>query len=484
MARRYDLLIRGAAIVDGTGAPSFPGDVGINADRIVSVGDLSASSADEEVLACGMMLAPGFIDAHTHDDRAILGTPSGMQSKLTQGVTTVVVGNCGISLAPHRMQRQPPAPLDLLGGPESWEFDSFGAYAQRLVRRPPVVNAVALIGNMSLRAAAMAFDFDRAATDLECARMRDRLAAALDEGASGFSTGLWYPPSRHAPTQEILAVAEALRESQGLYVTHLRDESHNVIASIEEALGIGRQTGAAVVVSHHKCALPENFGRSRETLAHIDAASATQEIAFDVYPYAATSTALLPQILRDDFEVRISWSAPHPEAAGRMLSEIAREWGVDNQAAARRLIPASAIYFSLDEADVRRIVAHPKSMIGSDGLPHDDRPHPRLWGTFPRVLGHYARELGLFSMEMAVHKMTGRTAEVFGLVDRGSIREGAYADLVMFDPENVRDRATFESPTLPAEGILRTWVNGEQCYVQGEDLKSPAAGRLLTRRRR
>ena len=483
MARRYDLLIRDAVIVDGTGAPSFRGDVGIEADRIASVGDLSASSADAEVLANGMMLAPGFIDAHTHDDRAILGTPAGMLCKLSQGVTTVVVGNCGISLAPHRMHRQPPAPLDLLGGPELWEFDSFGAYAERLARHPPVVNAVALIGNMSLRAAAMAFDFDRAATDQECARMRDRLAAALDEGASGFSTGLWYPPSRHAPTQEILAVAEALRQAQGLYVTHLRDESHGVIASIEEALDIGRHSGAAVVVSHHKCALPENFGRSRETLAHIDAAALTQEIAFDVYPYAATSTTLLPEILRDDFEVRISWSAPHPEAAGRMLSEIAREWGVDNRVAAGRLIPASAIYFSLDEADVRRIVAHPKSMIGSDGLPHDDRPHPRLWGTFPRVLGHYARELGLFSMEMAVHKMTGRTAEVFGLVDRGVIRAGAYADLVIFDPERVQDRATFESPTLPAQGILRTWVNGEQCYVQGEDFKGPAAGRLLTRRR-
>ena len=483
MARRYDLIIRGAAIIDGTGAPAYQGDVAVAADRIAAVGDLSGSSADEEVLAGGMTLAPGFIDAHTHDDRAILGPLADMQCKVSQGITTVVIGNCGISLAPHRMLRRPPPPLDLLGGPECWEFDSFAAYAQRLSLHPPAVNAVALIGNMSLRIQAMEHDTERAATDKECVRMRDQLAAALREGASGFSTGLWYPPSQHAPTEEILAVGEALREARGVYVTHLRDETNDIIASLEEAFTVGRVTGAPVVVSHHKCALPENFGRSRETLACFEAAGEQHEVAFDAYPYAATSTALLPHVLRDDLEVRISWSLPHPQAAGSMLSEIAREWAVDQRTAAARLLPASAVYFSLDEGDVRRILAHPKCMIGSDGLPHDQQPHPRLWGTFPRVLGLYARELGLFSLEIAVHKMTGLTAQVFGLVDRGAIRPGAYADLVLFDAASVRDCATFEAPTLAARGILRTWVNGVGCYVQGKGLAGPGAGRLVTRGR-
>lgn len=483
MTRRYDLLIRAAAVVDGTGAPAYRGDVGVIADRIAAVGDLSAASADEEVMAEGMMLAPGFIDCHTHDDRALLGPSHGLECKVSQGVTSVVIGNCGISLAPHRMSRPPPAPLDILGGPEFWEFDSFDAYAQRLARRPPPVNALALVGNISLRVDAMGFDTARAASDRECARMRDSLAAALAQGASGFSTGLWYPPSRHAPTQEILAVAEALREAEGLYVTHLRDEGDGVLASIEEALAIGRGSGASVIVSHHKCAMPENFGRSRETLARFDSAAAQQRVAFDVYPYAATSTSLLPHVLREDLEVQISSSSPFPHLAGRTLRDIAGEWGVSYRVAAERLMPASAIYFSLDEADVQRILSHPNSLIGSDGLPHDPRPHPRLWGAFPRVLGHYARDLGLFSMEAAVHKMTGRTAQVFGMVDRGAVRAGAFADLVLFDPATVCDRATFAAPTLPALGILQTWVNGVRCFVRGRGIVGAASGRLLRRLR-
>ena len=181
--------------------------------------------------------------------------------------------------------------------------------------------------------------------------------------------------------------------------------------------------------------------------------------------------------------MRITWSVPHPEMQGRWLADIARDWGLDLRAAAERLLPAGGIFFQMDEADVRRILAHPRSMIGSDGLPHDAFPHPRLWGTFPRVLGHYARDLGLFSLETAVHKMTGRTAAVFGLVDRGVIRDGAYADLVLFDPATVRDAADFDHPTRPAPGIERTWINGVAAYAWGEGATGAPAGRLLTRGR-
>jgi N-acyl-D-amino-acid deacylase len=336
---------------------------------------------------------------------------------------------------------------------------------------------------MALRVAAMAGATPRAATDREAAHMRDRLAESLAEGASGFSTGLYYPPNMMAPTEEVIAVAEALRGAGGLYVTHMRDESGGVLDSIAETLRIGREAGVPVVISHHKCAQPENFGRSAETLPAIDAGAAAQDVAFDVYPYAAGSTVLMPARVREDVPTRITWSVPHPAQQGRWLADIARDWGIAQRAAAERLLPAGAIYFQMDEADVRRILAHPRSMIGSDGLPHDAFPHPRLWGTFPRVLGHYARELGLFSLETAVHKMTGRTAAVFGLVDRGVIRAGAYADLVLLDAATVRDAADFDHPTRPAEGILRTWVNGACAYAWGEGATAARAGRLLTRNR-
>ena len=478
----HDLILRRATVIDGTGAPRYRADVAVSGDRIAAIGDLGAHAATREIDAAGKVLAPGFIDAHTHDDRAVLCGPACMACKMSQGVTTVVVGNCGISLSPTRMSRRPPPPLDLLGGAEWWTFDSFGAYAGKLRADPAPVNTVALIGHMSLRVEAMGGDTQRPATDAEAERMRARLAEALAEGASGFSTGLYYPPNILAPTEEVIAVADALRAAGGLYVTHMRDEGDGVLTSIEETLRIGRESGSGVVISHHKCTMPENFGRSAETLPRIAAAAREQRVAFDVYPYAAGSTVLIPDRLRADVPVRLTWSVPHPEQAGRMLDDIARDWKLTPREAAERLLPAGAIFFQMDEADVRRILADPLAMIGSDGLPHDARPHPRLWGTFPRVLGHYARDLGLFSLEAAVRKMTGQTAAVFGLIDRGVIRAGAFADLVLFNPDQVRDAATYDAPTLPAEGIAETWVNGQSAFAAGA--ATPArAGRLVTRGR-
>jgi N-acyl-D-amino-acid deacylase len=481
MALRYDLIIRDATVFDGLGNPRFSADVGVTGDRIVAVGDLGGFEADREVDADGMALAPGFIDAHTHDDRAVLCGPACMLCKMSQGVTTVVVGNCGISLSPVRMKSRPVPPLDLLGD-ESWfSFDSFGEYAERLARDPSPVNTYALIGHMSLRVEAMNGDTNRAASGREAAHMQDRLRQALAEGASGFSTGLYYAPNMMAPTDEVIAVAEALRGAGGLYVTHMRDEANDVLLSIEETLKIGRAVDVPVVISHHKCSMPENFGRSVETLPAIDRGAIGQKVEFDVYPYDAGSTVLMPQRLRADVPVQITWSVPHPEHAGRMLADLAIEWAVDLKRAAERLMPAGAIYFQMDEPDVRRIMAHRLAMIGSDGLPHDTYPHPRLWGTFPRVLGHYARDLKLFSLEEAVRKMTGHTASVFGMVDRGVIRAGAYADLVLFDPEKVRDASTYDAPTRVAEGILETWINGQSAYVFGEGATTARAGRLVTR---
>jgi N-acyl-D-amino-acid deacylase len=481
MPLRCDLIIRDAAVFDGLGSPRVRTDVGVSGDRIVAVGDLGAAEAGREVDADGMALAPGFIDAHTHDDRAVLCGPACMLCKMSQGVTTVVVGNCGVSLSPVRMTSRPPPPLDLIGDESWYSFGSFAEYADRLARAPSPVNTYALIGHMSLRVEAMNGDTQRAATDREAAHMQARLRQALAEGASGFSTGLYYPPNMMAPTDEVTAVAEALRSAGGLYVTHMRDEANDVLLSIEETLKIGRAVDVPVVISHHKCAMPENFGRSAETLPAIDTAAAGQKVDFDVYPYAAGSTVLMPHRLRDDVPVQITWSVPHPELAGRFLADIAADWQLEPRVAAERLIPAGAIYYQMDEPDVQRIMAHRLAMIGSDGLPHDSYPHPRLWGTFPRVLGHYARDLKLFSLEEAVRKMTGHTASVFGMVDRGVIREGAYADMVLFDPDTVRDAATYDAPEETAIGILETWVNGQSAYVFGDGATTARAGRLVTR---
>jgi N-acyl-D-amino-acid deacylase len=378
MSLGCDLVIRDATVFDGTGGPRFNADVGVTGDRIVAVGDLGGAAADKEVIVTGKAVAPGFVDAHTHDDRAVLCGPECMLCKMSQGVSTVVVGNCGISLSPVRMASRPVPPLDLLGDESWWRFGTFGEYADCLARNPPPVNTYALIGHMSLRIEAMTGDTERAATETEALHMQRRLAEALAEGASGFSTGLYYPPNMMATTDEVVAVAEALRKAGGLYVTHMRDEANDVLVSIEETLRIGRSVNTPVVISHHKCSMPENFGRSVETLTAIDLAARNQRVDFDVYPYPAGSTVLMPERVRSDVPVQITWSVPHPECAGRMLEDLAKDWGMGLRDAAERLLPAGGIFFQMDEQDVQRILAHRLAMIGSDGLPHDVFPHPRL----------------------------------------------------------------------------------------------------------
>ena len=482
MALRCDLILRDATIVDGTGAPRRQGDVGVAADRIVAVGDLGGATADREVMATGKVLARGFIDAHTHDDRAVLCGPSCTLCKISQGVTTVIVGNCGVSLSPGRMAKRPPPPLDLMGDESWWTFDSFGDYADALKRQGSEVNTLALIGHQTLRVEAMRGDVYRPAKDAEIERMRLRLKQSMAEGASGFSTGLYYLPNAHATAEEVIAVGEGMKAWDGIYSSHMRDEGDRVCASIEETVKIGTRLGLPVVISHHKCSLPENYGRSVQTLALIDAAAGMQDVAFDMYPYPAGSTVLRPEILRTDLRTVITWSVPHPEMAGKDLAEVARRWNTDPHDAAVRLLPAGAMTFMMDEEDVRRILRHPLSMFGSDGLPHDAVPHPRLWGTFPRILGLYSRQLGLLDLETAIFKMTGRTAAVYGMTDRGTIRPGAYADLVLFDPATVIDRATFEESTLMSEGIEEVWTNGVPTYVAGAET-GEKPGRLITRNR-
>jgi len=460
-----DLVIRNARLIDGSGAPARAGDLAVVDDRIVALGALDGIQGAREIDAGGKALAPGFIDPHTHDDRALLSDPL-MSCKVSQGVTTVVAGNCGVSLAPLHTGQRPPPPLDLVCADPKGFFADFGAYLKALDGAPPALNMVGQVGHASLRLGAMD-RLDRAATGAEIVAMRRRLEAALEAGAVGLSTGLFYQPARAAPTEEVIELAKALTAYRALHSTHMRDEGDHIMDSLEETFRIGREARVPVVISHHKCSGRRNFGRMRETLPCIDRARASQPVGLDAYPYIAGSTTLDSGRALDAERILITWSEPHPEAQGRDLDEIAAEMGLTRDDAVAALLPAGGIFFMMDEADVRQVLAYPHTMIGSDGLPHDAHPHPRLWGTFPRVLGHYVRDVGLFSLEEAVRKMTSLTARQFGLTDRGILREGAYADLVLFDPATVLDRATFEDPKQPAAGIETVWVNGRTVWEGG-----------------
>lgn len=471
-----DLLFRQTTVIDGTGAPARRADVAVEGDEIVAMGENLAMPSREVIDADGLTLAPGFIDVHTHDDAAAMSA-EGIEPKISQGVTTVVVGNCGISLAPSPLSGRaaPVPPLDLLGPAEAFRFERFADYLDALEAAAPRVNVFPLLGHTVLRARAMAA-LDQPATEAEVAAMRADLADALDDGACGLSTGLAYPPARYAATGEVAALVADVAEAGGLWTTHMRDERSGVVSAVAETIDIARRTRARTLISHHKCCGESAFGLSRTTLAMIDEARRELSVDLDVYPYTASSTVLIEGFARDSRRVDISWSDPHPEAVGRDLAEIAEEWGVDTATALERLKPGGAIYHQMDAADLDRIIAYPPTLIGSDGLPRDRRPHPRLWGAFPRVLARFARERQVIDLETAVAKMTGRTAEVLGLADRGRIAPGCKADLVLFDAHRIADEATYETPTRGASGISLVCVNGRPVWSEsGASGEGPGA---------
>ena len=471
-------LIRSVLVADGGGNSPVAADVAIDQGHIVGIGDLRDFQAENVVDGEGKVLAPGFIDVHTHDDIIVLRAPQ-MLPKLSQGVTTVVVGNCGISAAPVQLHGEPPDPMNLLGDADAFRYPTFRAYVEAVAAAQPAVNVAALVGHTALRNNHMD-RLDRAATTAEIQAMRGQLQEALDNGAMGLSTGLAYLSAYSASTEEVMALAELLAATGAIYATHLRSETEMILQAMEEAVRIGKHAGAAVVISHLKCAGIANWGRSAEVLEWLDHARQNQPIGCDCYPYAAGSSTLDLRQVDERVKIQITWSTPHPDKAGRTLAEIAADWGVQPMEAARRLQPAGAIYHSIAEEDMRAILRHPGTMIGSDGLPNDPRPHPRLWGTFPRVLGRYCREQNLFSLGEAVRKMTSLPAQRFGLTDRGWVREGYAADLVLFDPATVRDVATFDDPVRSSLGIEAVWVNGILSYRE-QTATGQRAGRFLSR---
>ncbi|MFJ6618687.1 amidohydrolase family protein [Kitasatospora sp. NPDC091335] len=529
-----DLLLRGGTLVDGTGAPARPADLAVRGGRVTVLPPGSAVTAAETLDVTGRVVTPGFIDVHTHSDA--LAAPFGggthtdgdaldelRLAPLLQGVTTEISGNCGISLFPALPGRLP----ELAGhlrvsfglGPvlPAEDFDAFAAGQRPELRRNHIAS---LVGHGTLRAGVMGFE-DRPPTPEELDAMCGLLDRALGQGAAGLSTGLIYPPGVYADTEEIVALAKVAARHGKPYVTHLRDEMSQVEKALEEALEIAVRSGAPLQVSHHKTAGRHGWGATLRTLPRLEQARADGvDVLCDVYPYTAGSTvlhAMLPpwtseggpaallerlrsKEVRDRVRADIAngvegwentvgnggWdlisvaAAPARRAAeGRRIADLAAERGADPVDYVCDLLleaqgEVTIISHSMREDDVRRVLASPLSMIGSDGVPKPGRPHPRWAGSFARVLGHYGREQGLLPLELAVHKMTGLPAGRFGLAGRGVVSDGAVADLVVLDAQAVLDSATFEQPLLPPVGVETVVVAGRVAVRGGRPTASRA----------
>ena len=496
MSGDFDIVIRNALIVDGTGAPSFEASVGVRGDRIIKVGDIVERGA-VDLDARGLTVAPGFIDVHSHDDWAVLLDPE-MDFKVMQGVTTDIVGNCGMGAAPN-----PAAAVIFraLHGASAKvpEWTDYPGYLRALDENPPSINVAVLAGHGSLRLGAMGNAKREPSAD-EMATMRGWLRNAIDAGAVGLSTGLIYEPGRYARTEEIIELAREMRGSGALYASHMRNEARGLLDSVRETIRIGEEAGVAIQISHHKASGAENWGLVRESLKLIDAArKAGIDVTADQYPYTSGSTVLTAVLQNgglDDSGARggmggvapenilIASVPSHPEWEGKRLDQLSAEMDLGAAEAARKIVNAEPgtviIMESMDENDVRTVMAHPSTMIGSDGLPMGGKPHPRLYGTFPRVIGHYAREGGLMTLEAAIHRMTGMPAEKFQLRDRGVIREGAFADLVIFEAKEILDTATYADPRRYPTGISHVFVNGTAVVRDGAHIGA-RPGRALRR---
>ena len=540
------LRIDNARIVDGTGAPAFDGALTIADGHLAEVGEASLAP-DAVIDAAGRVVAPGFIDIHSHSDRGILRYPTA-PSRVHDGITTEVVCNCGLGLMPANDRVEKfyeliePIVFGERGGGCYRDLDHF---REGLEGRGISVNVACLVPHGNVRAALLGLE-ERPATQTERAGMREIVEQIMDQGAFGISTGLVYPPGAYAQQDEVADVVKAVAKYGGFYATHMRDEGSRVVQSVREALAIGREAGVGVQISHHKAAGRLNWGKTKKTLALVDAARAEGlDVHSDVYPYTAGSTVLsamvVPlwafegsqdqllerlkdpatreRIIADSKErflqlvqlpgvldkivpkrlfmplimkamsklVVISSTKNQHHYEGKTLDEMRKMRGQELFEAILDLLveeetAVAAIAHVMGEEDVQRVMRHPHTMFGTDGFPQrEGKPHPRTYGTYPRVLEHYVRELGVLSLEAAVHKSTGMVAAKLGLTDRGVLREGARADVVIFDPAGVRDHATYEDPRSAPDGIDHVFVNGEHTVKDGEHTGA-RAGRVLSKR--
>lgn len=517
------MVIRNGLVVEGTGSPWFRADVGIVADRIVKIGRLSDTSARQEIDASGRVVCPGFIDAHSHSDTAILINPRA-ESKIRQGVTTEIIGNCGSSAAPlnklvrERLEEAAPA-LKQVKVRADWR--TMAEYLDRLKARGIAVNIAALVGHGNIRAMVLGFD-RRDPTRKELERMSQIAARAVQDGAVGLSTGLIYPPGSYAKTKEIIQLAKVVSRVGGIYTSHIRGEGETLLRAVKEAITIGEKASIPVQISHHKAGGRNNWGKVKRTLRMIEQARKSGvDVTCDVYPYVASSfslSAMLPpwaheggpasaiarlkdlairRRIRHDMITGVAgWMSPlkaagwnktviascplHRGYQGLTISEAAKKAKKNPFEFAFDLLiqenfAPSVVRFAIKEDDVRTVLSYSNTMIGSDGsclAPYGPlgkgKPHPRNYGTFPRIIAQYVRATRLLRLEEAIRRMTSLPAQRFKLQGRGLVKVGMYADLCLFYPSKIQDTATFSRPHQYPKGITHVIVNGQVVVKNGE----------------
>jgi N-acyl-D-amino-acid deacylase len=510
----YDLLIKNAMIYDGTGLPAYKGDIAVNKDVIAALGDLGEAQARQVVDAKGRAVSPGFIDTHSHTDALYLVNPRA-ESKIRQGVTTELTGQCGNQSAPlYGVAKGATKKLANEYG-VSVDWETFGQFCDRLEKNGLAINTAPLLGHGNIRVCVIGFDA-REPNATELAKMVEITEQSMREGAWGISSGLIYPPGSYAKTDEVTAVAKAAAKYGGIYATHMRSEMDGLIDSMHETLEIGEKSGATVLISHHKSSGKKNWGKVKISTAMMDEFRAKgHKIYCDVYPYTAGSTSLtslipswahdggVPKLLErlqddktwatikkhmdegcdgweqltqagyDNIYVTSVGSDKNRWAEGKNIEEIGKKFGhKDYRETVKQLLleeqgNVGMVLFMMSEDDVKHVLGYKYAIVGSDasalspqGVTGRGKPHPRAYGTWPRVLGKYVREEKVTTLEDAVRKMTGLAAEVMGLKDRGTLKPGMKADIVVFNPETVIDKATFQEPHAFPVGIDWVIVNG------------------------
>jgi N-acyl-D-amino-acid deacylase len=502
---KYNILIEDGRIIDGAGNPWLKADIGIVGDKIEAVGKLKGADTERRIDARGLVVSPGFIDIHTHSDYTVLIDPK-VESKVRQGVTTEVVGNCGSSAAPmnaevkaHRekyMKAQ-------LGDDFEFNWETMEDYLNLVDTTGASFNIVPLVGQGTVRQNVLGYE-DKSPTDTELRAMRRLVAEAMEDGAYGMSTGLIYTPGCYADKDEIIELAKVVAEYGGIYFTHIRGEGETLFKALDEAIDIGQQASVPIQIAHFKASGRENWGKTKESLKIVEEERKSGvDVTFDQYPYIAGSTGLVariphwahvggtekllerlknpetrrkiaedPAIVTRDWDaVMVVFAKNHPQYEGKRITEIAKIEKKEPADTVFDLLLAekaqvSIVSFLMCEEDVRQVMQSPHMMVGSDGravaprgILGKGKPHPRYYGTFPRILGHYVRE-GVLIIQEAVRKMTSMPAQRLGLWDRGLLKDGFKADITLFDPEKVRDEATFTDPHRFASGIPYVIVNG------------------------